>query len=162
MRKRLKDCEIEFIKNNYSSKGNKYCSDYLLLNRSSVSSVARRLGLKVNKDLLQKGNEIINIDDYTNVTDPKISYILGLIWTDGCVSFASNKSKTPIVKHSCVEYDSESSNRIFKNLNWRSYVSDNKKSIGKNPMSCSWISSRQLGEYLISHNYRDKNMGTYI
>jgi hypothetical protein len=154
----------EFILKNYSKRGINYCYEELKINKSTISSFARRNGLKVDKEVVIKNmsKNIINLDDYINVVDPKIAYILGLIWSDGSVSFSNNKSKTPIVKHSCVYYDSNINDLIFKELNWRRFESENEKSIGKNKMIINWISSRELGDYLISHNYRDKNKGTSI
>lgn len=164
MSKRLTNDQISFIKEFYQEKGSKYCSDILGISKSSVSSVAHRNSLRVNRDVLIKNmsKSIIDVNDYISVTDPSIAYILGLIWTDGHVSYANNKSKTPIVKHCCVKYDSESSDYIFSNLKWRNFKSENLKSIGKNTMSTSWISSRELGNYLIDNNFKDKEKGTKI
>ena len=164
MRKYLTNEQKEFIIQNYSKRGVNYCYEKLNVNKSTISSFARRNGLKVDKEVVIKNmsKNIINLDDYVNVVDAKIAYILGLIWSDGSVSFSNNKSKTPIVKHSCVYYDSDISDLIFKELNWRRFESENKKSIGKNKMIINWISSRELGDYLISYNYRVKNKGTSI
>jgi hypothetical protein len=163
---RLNEYQINFIKENYFNFGAKYCSEKLNLNKSTVISCARRNGLKVSDKILKstrfKTKKIIDIDDYLNVVKPEISYIYGLIYADGHVSFSNNKSKTPIVKHTSVKYDSEVSDRIFKNLNWRNFNYENDLSLGKNTMSVNWISSKELGEYLISQNYREKHMGTFI
>ena len=164
MKKYLTNEQKEFIIQNYSKKGVNYCHEELGVNKSTISSFARRNGLKVDKEVVIKNmsKNIINLDNYINIECPKIAYILGLIWSDGSVSFSNNKSKTPIVKHSCVYYDSDVSDLIFKEFNWRRFESENEKSIGKNKMIINWISSRELGDYLISHNYRDKNKGTSI
>jgi intein/homing endonuclease len=139
-------------------------SNILNLNKSTVVSVAKRNNLKVNRDVVLKNmsKSIIDINDYVSVEKEEIAYILGLIWADGHVTFANNNSRTPIVKHSCVSYDSAISDNIFKYLKWRGFYSNNYKSLGKNEMSINWISSRELGNYLISENYRNKNNGTYI
>lgn len=163
MRRKITEEEIKFIKDNYCLMGIKYCADMLNLKKSSVGSIAFRNGLKVTLPAGRfKEKNIINIDDYIKVSDSNIAYILGLVWTDGCVTFANNNTKTPIIKHLCVKYDSESSNKIFSNLGWRKFDSENLKSIGKNTMTTHWISSKQLGNYLISENYRNKNNGTFI
>ena len=164
MRNKITDYQKEFIRDNYPTKGCLYCVNILSLSKSTVSTIARRIGVSVNKDVKIKNmsKSIIKIDDYINVTNPKIAYILGLIWTDGCVIFSNNRSKTPVIKHTCVDYDSESSDILFNSLKWRNFKSNNSKSIGKNTMSTSWISNRELGEYLIENNYRDKSKGTII
>jgi hypothetical protein len=164
MKRKLSDNEINFIIENYENKGSLFCAKHLGINKSTVSSVARRKKIKVNRDVVSKNmsKSIIKINDYIHVSKKEISYVLGLIWTDGHISFSNNKSKTPIIKHSCVFYDSENSDNIFKSLNWRNFKSENNKSIGKNMMSISWLSSRDLGEYLISHNFKNKESGTFI
>lgn len=164
MKNKLTNEQIDFIINNYSEKGPTYCSKKLNINISTVSSFGKRNGLKVNKDVVLKNmsKSIIDVDDYKHVTKKEVAYILGLIWTDGHVSFANNRSKTPIVKHCCVCYDSQSSDRVFEKLNWRNFKSDNDQSIGKNKMSTSWVSSRELGDYLIKENFRNKKEGTLI
>ena len=118
MKKIITEEQKKFLIENYSSNGAKYCSQLLNLSISTISSAAFRLGLKVDNEVANKNKSknIINLEDYFNVTDPKISYILGLIWTDGHIVFSNNKSKTPVVKHSCVYYDAENSNKIFKSL----------------------------------------------
>jgi len=158
------DNEINFLKENFENKGKKYCSSFLHKSESSIQNKANKLKLYVNRDIVSKNmsKDIINIDDYIEVKNIKISYILGLIWTDGTVGFANNKTKTPVIKHTCVKYDSDIITGIFKELNWRHFYNENKKSIGKNTMSAHWISSRDLGNYLISNNYRSKSLGTTI
>ncbi len=155
------DSDITYLKENYTN-GHIHCAN--LLNRSvaSIKGKCNRLGLKLPKHTVMRNmsHNILNIADYIDVTDPKIAYILGLIWTDGCVVYSNNNSKTPVVKHTAVYYDNFSN--IFQDLNWRTFKSENNKSIGKNTMVTSWISSRELGDYLILNNYRNKVLGTEI
>jgi hypothetical protein len=156
--------EIDILIENFPKNGSKYCSQLLNKSKSSIQQKANKLGLFVDRDIVRKNmsKNTINIDDYRNVSDKKIAYILGLIWTDGTVTFANNKSKTPVIKHTCVKYDSEIITKIFNELNWRHFYSENKKSIGKNTMSAHWLSSRELGNLLIENNFRDKSKGTFI
>lgn len=162
--KKITEDDKKFLIENYPTKGSKFCREHLNLSKSTVCSAARRLGLKVNQEvsIKNKTKNIIDINDYIEVKDPKIAYILGLVWTDGHISLSNNKTQTPVVKHCCVAYDSEKSDIIFKQLNWRGFKSENKKSIGKNKMSINWISSRELGNYLIENNFKNKNNGTFI
>ena len=174
--KKLTEEQITFIKENYESKGAKFCYESLNLTKSIVGSFANRNNLKVNRDVVSKNmsKDIINVQDYIEVKDSKVAYILGLIWTDGHVTFANNRTKTPLIKHSSVYYDSVDFLPIFKSLNWRTYKHSNSNLIEcinkdnynlplvKTEMNSSWISSRSLGNYLIKYNYRDKNKGTDI
>jgi len=156
--------EVEFLKEKFPSKGIEYCSIHLNKSSSSIKNKANKLNLYLNKDLVSKNmsKNIINLEDYINVNTPRISYILGLIWTDGSVVFSNNKSKTPVIKHTCIKSDSDVISSIFKELGWRHFYTENKKSIGGNTMSAHWVSSRDLGEYLILNNFREKSKGTLI
>jgi hypothetical protein len=156
--------EINFLKENYSKKGIQYCSIELKKSQSSIKNKSNKLKLYLDKDVVSKNmsKNIIDVNEYKNVNDPRISYILGLLWTDGTVGFANNKSRTPVIKHTCIKSDSDIISKTFKDLKWRHFFNENNKSIGKNTMSAHWISNRELGEYLISNNFRKKSFGTTI
>jgi len=101
----------------------------------------------------------INFDDFKNINKKEIAYILGLLWADGHVSFANNKAKTPIVKHSSKTDD----NQTFKTIlqfsgDWNTFECNNIGSYAKTPrkISINWVSSRVLGEFLIENDYRNK------
>ena len=156
--------DINFLSNFYPKKGRNYCSKALNRTVTSIADKAKHLKLKVEKDIVihNMSKNLLCINDYIYVNDKKIAYILGLIWTDGGVYLSNNKNKTPIVRHSCIEKDSNIINSLFKQLNWRHYYSNNVKSWGKNNMSINWISNKELGLYLINNNFKDKNLGTKI
>lgn len=149
-----------FLKSNYEFNGSKYCSDKLNRSESSVRSKARYLGLNVDGKVISKlrSKNRVDYNNFKNVLNSNYSYILGLLWSDGTVGFANNNAKTPQIKHTCVYYDSDCFNEIFKKTgDWGNYTFENKKSIGKNEMSANWTSNRELGEYLIENDYRNKS-----
>lgn len=101
----------------------------------------------------------INFNLFENIKNKEIAYILGLLWADGCVAFANNPSKTPIIRHSAKEED----NLVFKEIlkysgNWNNYTTKNVGSFAKTPktISVNWVSSRIFGEFLIKNQYRNK------
>lgn len=159
--------EIIFMKENYPLHGVEYCSKKLNRSKSSISNMSNRLNLVVNYDVKIKNmsNNRINSDDFIDLNNENSvvnSYILGLLWADGYIGYANNPSKTPQIKHSCVIYDSDCFNKIFKQSgDWGNYTFENKKSIGKNTMSVNWTSNRKLGEYLIKNDYRNKNKSPF-
>lgn len=96
---------------------------------------------------------------FENIKDREIAYILGLLWADGHVTFANNKSKTPIVKHTSKEED----NITFKEIllfsgSWNTFTCNNVGSYAKTPKNIliNWVSDRKLGEFLIENQYRNK------
>jgi len=67
--------EINFIKENYPIYGSIYCAEKLNISIDLVRSRVSRLKLnKIDK---------IDIEKFINIKDKEISYILGLIWSDG-------------------------------------------------------------------------------
>lgn len=69
--------ELEFLKQNYPTKGGKWCA--AKLNRSQVSVVgkANRMGLKINYPIV---NESLFIN---GSSEKNIAYICGFLWADG-------------------------------------------------------------------------------
>lgn len=93
-------------------------------------------------------------------TNKYVAYTLGLLWADGSIGFANNRTKTPIIKHSCVSTDYDD---ISKAINiaypFRNFITKNigSYSTKKNSMVCSWMSNRKLGQFLIDNDYRNKS-----
>lgn len=96
---------------------------------------------------------------FKEIKNREIAYILGLLWADGHVAFANNKSKTPIIKHSAKEDDNQTFKKILNcSGNWNTFISKNIGSYAKSPktISVNWVSCRVLGEFLIENQYRNK------
>lgn len=163
--------EVEFLIKNYPTKGRSWCANELNLSISQIISKTSRLGLKVNYDVksniykkskknfeTNRKPESFNVNpvDFMNLNSPYHIYILGLIWSDGHVTFANNKSKTPLIKHTSISIDSEDFLPIF-NLTgkWCSFKYENKK-LGYKPVTIINTSNRVLGEWLILNGYRNK------
>jgi len=104
-------------------------------------------------------NEKVSSNDFIDVKTLSHSYILGLLWADGTVIFANNNAKTPQIKHSTKKEDNIDFRKIFENTgNWGIYETINRGSYTKsnNILQVNWTSNRQLGEFLIKNDYRDK------
>lgn len=84
----------DFLEAHYSTKGAAWCSKQLNRNVLAVRTQANRLGLTLVEDCIIKQNKHTLesnaiIRDFSNIydlTNPKIVYLLGLLWADGCVS----------------------------------------------------------------------------
>lgn len=101
----------------------------------------------------------INVSLFKNVNKKEIAYILGLLWADGHITFANNATKTPIVKHTSKPDDNETFQLILKHSgNWNSFTTNNVGSFAKEKkkISINWVSCRELGEFLIDNQYREK------
>lgn len=101
----------------------------------------------------------LNIELFKYITNCEIAYILGLLWADGHVSFANNKAKTPIIKHTSKPDDNIVFYEILKfSGDWNSFTTNNVGSYAKTPkkISINWVSDRNFGEFLIENQYRNK------
>ncbi|MFW6246945.1 MAG: LAGLIDADG family homing endonuclease [bacterium] len=108
---------------------------------------------------MKNTKNLIKIDLFKEINNKEIAYILGLLWADGHVTFANNKSKTPIIKHNTKTDDNETFLKILQfSGEWRTFISDNTGSYSKTPkkIATNWISNRELGEFLIQCDYRNK------
>jgi hypothetical protein len=75
---------INFLIENYSTKGGKYCADVLNRPLHLIRHKANIMGLTLEGDF-----HISNKRDFSeifNLNNPKIVYLLGLIWADGNIS----------------------------------------------------------------------------
>lgn len=86
--------ELEFLKEYYPIKGSKYCAFKLNKTQNAILHRAVKLGLQINEEYVVK-SWLKNVEakavyrNYSAIydfTNPKIVYLLGFIWADGCVS----------------------------------------------------------------------------
>ncbi len=94
MRNKYTDTEIEFLIDNYSNRGIKYCSEKLNRTSHSIQMKCQKLKLKVNRNwqkenrLLWSKNRLpedykVNFIQFIKISTPICAYILGLLWADG-------------------------------------------------------------------------------
>lgn len=152
--------------------GSQWCANKLNLTTTQITSKSSKLGLKQTKECKTKvykesklkyensrslTSYSVNPKNFIELKDPYCVYLLGLIWADGHVTFANNKSKTPLIKHTSVVEDSNDFLPIFmKTGDWCDFIYENKK-LGYKPVRIINTSNRILGEWLIDNNYREKN-----
>lgn len=102
----------------------------------------------------------VNFKDFQSIKTNIHAYLLGLLWADGTVGFANNNAKTPQIKHSAKKEDNETFKNLFlKTGKWGSYCTKNVGSYTKKDaiIEVNWTSNRDLGEFLIEHDYRNKS-----
>lgn len=164
--------QIEFLKTHYSKMGADWCSNELGISKEKIVSKTSKLGLRVGKECLSKvlskskanyesnrsmDSFLVNPKEFMDLKNPYCIYLLGLIWADGHVTYANNKSKTPLIKHTSLEDDSNEFLPIFlKTGKWKSFIFENTK-LGYKPVRVINTSNRVLGEWLVENNYKNKN-----
>lgn len=75
--------DFDFLKENYSTKGTRYCANYLNRSVKSVVARANQLGLVLTGDF--HFGKLRDFSEIFNLNNPKVVYLLGLIWADGYV-----------------------------------------------------------------------------
>lgn len=120
--------EIEFLKENYPKYGGEYCSNKLKRTKNSILSKVKRLEIKIDNNLNSKikrnnslgwykkvGNGFYNVglEQFKNITKPEVSYILGLLWSDG---YIIKNDKENIIGIELIKEDLDFIKNIF--FNW--------------------------------------------
>lgn len=83
--------EINFLIVNYSIKGVDFCSNHLNYKKTKIFAMAHKLNLKMllstKKKYIGKSDELCNVNPYNfrNIQSKEVSYLLGLIWSDGYI-----------------------------------------------------------------------------
>jgi hypothetical protein len=155
--------EIAFLKENYPTKGKNYCAELLNREGSSVFKKASRLKLKVNSDIKLANNKIaqlkvqgerpnndfnINVDQFINIEDPKVAYILGYLWADGYI--VRNEVRLEIVKD-----DLDHIKPILESIGTWTYSYRNRA--GNQTSGCATVSNKRLIEFLKDNDYENKS-----
>jgi len=104
-------------------------------------------------------NQKVGTNGFKEINTLAHAYVLGLLWADGTVIFANNNAKTPQIKHSAKKEDNIDFRKIFLMTgDWGIYETRNQGSYTKknNILEVNWTSNRELGEFLIENDYRNK------
>lgn len=170
MRKIFDQQQLEFIKNNYSIHGTKYCAEALGFTREQIKGKASQLGCKLPKELKEKQKietrsenrnktlSKIDFDSIIDLSDPYILYLLGYIWADGSVT-GNKKYKNKYVTLAIAEEDGNELlpiiNKLKINKDWtnHSYPQKNNWKTIMNISNFDWI----FAEYLRRLGFCDKS-----
>lgn len=161
MKKRYTKQENLFLIENYCKNGAKYCAQKL--NRTIIAIKLHAFYLNLKMSSTQLSNQMImahNPTDKIYNVNPKLfisefipesTYILGLIWADGCLS---NAGTSQSIRLSMIKDDCNDVLPIFlKTGNWKYYTYQTKWK----PLTIIQTNNRPIYEFLISHNYRSKD-----
>jgi hypothetical protein len=171
--KHYTESETEFLIENYSNRGLRYCSEYLNRDMKSIQKKAMKLGLKVDcktksilrKDYVKKSwenrqdslfnlNKKIKIDINELFLNKNFVYFLGYLWGDGYVRNCGVGKANTITIEITKDDGSDVEEKFMSFLNWNIYYRNRKNR--KEQMSFT-INNRVLTEYLILFNYGRKS-----
>ena len=103
--------EIDFLKENYPSKGGEYCTEKLNRTKGAVSKKVGRIGIKVNKEIISELSRAaqkkiqdkrpnsdfkVNVEQFLDIKKPEVAYFLGYFWADGYLLTSRNELRFEI------------------------------------------------------------------
>jgi hypothetical protein len=167
--------EIEFIKNNYPSKGSDYCASKLNRTPNAIIKWCVKNNIRVSEKRsrerilqnIKKAHEKsrnksydkfnINPEYFLNPKTKEAAYILGLIWADGWIRNEGVGLSNSINISMCSE-DLDNLLPIFdKSGKWNKYkISQPNRKI----QTKLETQNRVIVEFLIKHNYNNKSGGS--
>jgi len=159
--------EISFLKENYPKYGAEYCSNKLKRTKNSILSKTKRLNIKIDENLnsqIKRNNSLgwyekvgdgfynVGIEQFKKISTPEISYILGLLWSDG---YVIKNEKENIIGIELIKEDLDLLKSIFfKTGDWKYY---HRKRKNKKHSATLKTSNRPLVEYFISLDFDKKS-----
>ena len=146
--------EKEWLKDNWCYLSAKECGYKLNKNPKQIMVIAHKMGLG-SKQKNQYLFKTLNIDPrrFLNITEPVISYFLGLIWADGSIRVGDRKIALTMAKED------------LEPLNLEKYIGKMTKQFSKNKKHPSYkeimkytFKSRPIYDFLISCGYKEKSI----
>ncbi len=107
---RFTQTNIDFLIDNYPSKGLAYCSENLNIPETSIVTKVRKLKLKLDKSsrskirkLTAKLNRETKLSEFTKEFSNIQVYAMGLLWADGCLYKYPNRDAKSLLFKVCSE-----------------------------------------------------------
>jgi hypothetical protein len=139
---------VEFLKENYPTKGGFYCAEYLGY-PFKKENIQAYCSLHKIKMIDPYDGPVINMEDFLHVTDPTIAYLLGFYWADG------HLIKKGIVSRN-VKDDADLIYEMIKNVG-KVITIDYDSICGWRPTRSICIFHRILADHLKSLDYGEKS-----
>lgn len=142
--------EIEYLKENFVKYGGIYCAKQLERTPPYVFKKAYSLGLKrkdSNQWKLDKSPQQVSMEQFYNITDYRIAYILGFIWADGHVS----KTKNLIIISTQSRDGKDIQQAVVGIIPFHIYIAS------RNKQSIFSIGDLSLHTFLVEHDYINKS-----
>lgn len=119
--------KLQFVKDNYYTLGPVKVSNYLACSRCTVLRMAKKLKMDTScsfvKRQLKNKTQLLNdplYDNFYNLNDREIAYILGFLWADGHISTSVNGTNGHRVICSISDKDAPHIRKIFlKKAPWK-------------------------------------------
>jgi len=166
MKSLFNNVQLQFLKDNYSSRGAKFCSNELGFSVKRIRAKVNKLGLSLSKSFKSEIQRAIaksrppktaseysvNPEQFFSIQTPEVAYMLGLIWADGTVYQKGYYNKVTL---ECQREDFDIFiETLFKLGKWAVSYRDrpNRKEQG-----AASISNKLLVKFLIDNDYKAKS-----
>lgn len=150
--------QVDFIIKNYSKEGVKYCAQALKLKEEIIRSKANRLGLKLSSERFNEQQtkkslktEYPKLEKFMNLEDPKIIYLMGLMWADGYLHDKQNRFELSIDKNDFIDIE-----KIVKEIgDWRIYERNRKN---RKPCIIVGCYSKPICDLMRDYGFMEKSL----
>lgn len=155
---KITEKQIKFLKKNYAEKGATECAKILKLDVKIVYKNAYALGLKVSPERWSKAQSerslktnYPSIDKFLKLNNPKMVYLMGLMWADGYLHDTKNRFELTILKSDFNEIIN-----IIKDLgDWIIYERNRKDRKASITVGCY---SKQICDLMREYGFADKSI----
>lgn len=160
-RKNWKNHEIEFLLKSYSSLGLNKASIFLKRSSTSVAAKVRRMKIKLSPSIIseirinereRRFKTTINDEDFYDLKNPEIIYLLGFLWADGSIHHATSYH----IALKIVSNDFKDINSIFeRNGKWLKHIVKPKFSHHQE-QTITYVNHKKLFQWLQNLGYDNK------
>lgn len=158
--------EIDFLKENYPSKGGEYCTEKLNRTKGAVMTRARMIGIKVNKETISELNRAaqkkiqdkrpnsnfkVNVEQFLNIKKPEVAYFLGYFWADGYLLTSRNELRFEIATE-----DMDMIKNVMDSLGEWNY-NHRQRYVNYKKITSAITSNAKLTNFMIDNDYHLKS-----
>lgn len=141
---------IDFVVENYPTKGNKFCAEHLNVTQNVINNFCCKHKIK---SIFVPKYKPVNMEQFYNIENSNVVYWLGLMWADGHV-------KRNSIAHVSLNLEVEDANRIFESIkdiaDFAVYDVPKINSPSK-PQKCFVLYDRNIHKFLAEMDYEVKS-----
>jgi hypothetical protein len=158
--------EIDFLKENYPTKGGEYCTEKLDRTKGAVMTRARMIGVKVNKETISELSRAaqkkiqdkrpnsdfkVNVEQFLNINKPEVAYFLGYFWADGYLLTSRNELRFEIATE-----DMDMIKNVMDSLGEWNY-NYRQRDIKYKKLTSAITSNAKLTNFMVENDYHLKS-----
>lgn len=139
--------ELDFLRENYPTKGWKFCATELKRSEDSIRRKADYLGVRMPRKQFR-------IESLKEITTPEVAYLFGLMWADGHVT---KSPRLPNVSLTLVKKDLDEIKDLFIQTGEWTYSFIKRKKVSWQDCACLRSSNRDVWNLFVQDDYQTKS-----